>query len=75
MTSGMPHNSKAGARLMLVIILFVDLLVMTSCHTGAPGYIMWVGMTQRGKSSCIKLLTGNENIKCGEYPKGKSTTS
>ena len=37
-------------------------------------FILWFGMSQQGKSSCIKLLTGNTSIKVGEYGEGTSTT-
>lgn len=36
---------------------------------------MWAGYTQTGKSSSIKLLTGDNSIICGEYGVGKSTTN
>jgi len=40
-----------------------------------PKVIMCFGHTQTGKSSFIKLMTGNQTIKCGEFGVGKSTTS
>ena len=38
-------------------------------------FLLWFGSSQTGKSSSIKLLTGNHTIKCGEYGKGRSTTA
>lgn len=36
--------------------------------------LLWVGSTQVGKSSAIKLLTDDNQIVCGEYGIGSSTT-
>lgn len=38
-------------------------------------FLAWFGHSQTGKSSSIKLLTGDKSIKCGEYGYGTSTTS
>ena len=37
--------------------------------------LLWFGKSQTGKSSSIKLLTGDETIQCGVYGEGRSTTS
>ena len=36
--------------------------------------LLWVGPTQVGKSSAIKLITEDESIVCGQYGFGSSTT-
>jgi septin family protein len=40
----------------------------------ATEYLLWLGYTQTGKSSCIKQLTGHESIEVGNSQKWKSTT-
>jgi predicted GTPase len=37
--------------------------------------LLWVGPTQVGKSSAIKLITEDENIVCGRFGIGSSTTN
>ena len=37
--------------------------------------MIYFGATQTGKSSTLKLLTGDESVKCGDYGKRESTTS
>lgn len=68
---------KKNLGIIVIFILFIDFLVVTSCSGGHgsnikdveadPGYILWIGMSQKGKSSSIKLLTGDKSIKCGNY--------
>jgi|688.fasta_scaffold1402038_1 hypothetical protein len=41
----------------------------------AQPILIWFGATQTGKSSSIKLLTGNDSIACGALGRGASTTS
>jgi hypothetical protein len=36
--------------------------------------ILVMGKSQQGKSTLVKLLTGDESIACGEYGVGKSCT-
>ncbi len=37
--------------------------------------MIYFGATQTGKSSTLKLLTGDESVVCGEYGKRESITS
>ena len=37
--------------------------------------LLFVGPSQAGKSSSIKLLTGDQSIVCGNFGKGHSTTN
>lgn len=41
----------------------------------SPPILIWFGATQTGKSSSIKLLTGDSSIICGALGRGGSTTS
>ena len=36
--------------------------------------LIYFGATQTGKSSTLKLLTGDESVVCGDYGKRASTT-
>ena len=37
--------------------------------------LLWVGPSQAGKSSAIKLITGDPSIVCGSFGSGNSTTN
>jgi hypothetical protein len=49
--------------------------VLGGSQSESPPILIWFGASQTGKSSSIKLLTGDSSIICGAPGRGESTTS